>query len=164
MGHDRAHINKIKVEANCSAYNFYFIHFCQKMNAKARICKNLEAFRSKWGWCKRDVHFPGIESFDFYINFSKAKVTNLAILSYVLRNNMGNDIFLKKYFFTVIVKNGSCTLFGQTSHCAPAPFHQSFSSQQFSAFRAKNSFSNNHHYLAMLHQKHLSPFSPRFDD
>ena len=63
------------------------------------------------------MHFPGIESFDFYINFSKAKVTNLAILSYVLRNNMGNDIFLKKYFFTVIVKNGSCTLFGQTSHC-----------------------------------------------
>ena len=65
------------------------------------------------------MHFPGIESFDFYINFSKAKVNNLAILSYVLRNYMGNDIFLKKYFFTVIVKNGSCTLFGQTSHCAP---------------------------------------------
>ena len=126
MGHDRAHMNKIKVEANCSAYNFYFIHFCQKMNAKARICKNLEAFRSKWGWCKRDVHFPGIESFDFYINFSKAKVTNLAILSYVLRNNMGNDIFLKKYFFTVIVKNGSCTLFGQTSHCAPPPNKPNF--------------------------------------
>ena len=131
MGHDRAHINKIKVEANCSAYNFYFIHFCQKMNAKARICKNLEAFRSKWGWCKRDVHFPGIESFDFYINFSKAKVTNLAILSYVLRNNMGNDIFLKKYFFTVIVKNGSCTLFGQTSHCEPSPTNSSLASAIF---------------------------------
>ena len=87
------------------------------MNAKARICKNREALRSKCGWCKGDVPFPRIESFDFYINFSKAKVTNLAILSYVLRYNMGNDIFLKKYFFTVIVKNGSCTLFGQTSHC-----------------------------------------------
>jgi len=40
---------------------------------------------------------------------------------------MGNDIFLKKYFFPVIVNNWSCTLFGQTSHCAPPPQWSVFS-------------------------------------
>ena len=73
------------------------------MNAKARICKNLEALRSKWGWCKGDVPFPRIESFASYINFLKRKVTNVAILSNIYleitKVMIVCYIFLKKNIF-----------------------------------------------------------------